>query len=215
MSDEFEASPVLDEVIFRVLDGSGSESDYAMVAARVHSLARSLSRSGADADEAASVVLERLVQRSRRSRRDQVSSAALINYPYAFLRTMVKNAIADQWRQTFRTAALTDPDDLITQQDASVVGKPLSSDDDAIVRLIDTAASIQLVQAALRLARTKGDSTAFRVAVSFMNRAAEQGRPPSNRAIAEDLKLSHVGVAKALTRYREYLLQVGLMPEDV
>jgi len=77
--------------------------------------------------------------------------------------------------------------------------------DDEVAAAIDRAATAHLVRGALERARSAGDVTAFRVATCLLDEAERSGVRPSNRRVAEQLGLSHTGVAKALLRFRSYL----------
>lgn len=127
-------------------------------------------------------------------------AAERLEKPAAYVVTMALNRARDHFRarQSLETSELSiEPAtlaELIAVDEGTDVGTSLSS-----------AATIRLVQDSLALAKDKGDSTAFRVAVCFLDNADLDGKTPTNRSVARQLGMSHTGVADALQRFRGYV----------
>jgi RNA polymerase sigma factor (sigma-70 family) len=140
-----------------------------------------------DADDLAQDLLVRLLEQSRSGR------AAEIQRPGAFLWVVARNAAMDRVRRARRAP---EPSDAPETQ---------PSDDDAIARLLDRAASSAAVTAALRAAVAAEDHVVVRVVAAWLDRAGELGEPPTSREIAPLAGVSHTTVNHALARFRAYL----------
>lgn len=143
-----------------------------------------------DAEDVASEVLMKYLQLRDENRIDPARN------PQAYLFVLAHRAALDHLRASGREVLVPTTPDNFDQLAPSA--------DEVSALAMDRRASIAAVQAALELARKNGDSTAFKVAVCFLDRASV-GEEPSNREIAKELKISHLAVGRALDRFRKYL----------
>ena len=82
------------------------------------------------------------------------------------------------------------------------------SDDDAAAAALYRRADSAAVRSALFSAYIAKDLTVVRVVTYLLDELQETGTMPSNRKAADELELSHTGVAKARERFRKYLDQL-------
>lgn len=189
----------LDIAIIRTLDGTATDNQIQLVLEHVRRIIQRLAISNPDVRaDAASNVVYRMLQRSSTDR-NASTLASSIKFPRSYLAAIVRNEVNSIYRSKHRELSEpVDPSQLPEVQTSAL-------DDDAIIRLIDVDATGTIIEQALRTARKRKDDTAFKVATSFLDIASREGRSPSNREIGRELSLSHVGVAKALQRFRDYL----------
>lgn len=105
----------------------------------------------------------------------------------------------DKWRRLHRRQEREEP------VDQAILAEVLISDDDIAARFeqSETARSMVL---ALQRVRKAEDHMTFRVVTAALDETEAEGRPPSNRKLAERLGLSHTSVNAAMKRFRTYYL---------
>ncbi|MDX5970198.1 sigma factor [Rhodococcus opacus] len=121
--------------------------------------------------------------------------------PYGYLQSIIRTTVIDRHRRDSRLARY---EETLDPARLSFVLGDRNIDDP-----FHDSGTIHLVQAALSRAVEAKDYTAFRVAVCFLDKSESDGRTPSNRAIADELQVSHTGVAKALKRFRDYVIEIS------
>jgi RNA polymerase sigma factor (sigma-70 family) len=153
-------------------------------------LRRWLSRD--EVDDVIADVLLRVFDASHRGR------LPVAGNPVGYLLVMARNAAISHLRRTSREVSAQLVDLIHT-----------SASDDDLARGLECQADAEAVRQALRAAVAAGDQTVVRVVTYVLDHLAELGTMPSNRVVANELGLSHTGVAKALTRFREHLVAAG------
>jgi DNA-directed RNA polymerase specialized sigma24 family protein len=135
---------------------------------------------------------------------ERVKGAGEIESPGRWLFVVARNKAADVTREVVRTAPAEDP--------LADVEQP--AEDPNIAALIDALADKALVHAAKRLARERGDRTALRVVVTWLElySRADESVAPTLRQLGEEADISHQGASDALARFRGYLEEVGADP---
>jgi RNA polymerase sigma factor (sigma-70 family) len=118
-----------------------------------------------------------------------------IRNPAAYLTWLARNRALDRLRRRdFEKAA-----DFEEAVDASRGG-----DDERIAALFDRAASSAAIEHALRTALDAQDELAVRVVTVWLDIAAEVGKAPSSRQVAQRTGVSHTSVNQSLRRFRTY-----------
>jgi RNA polymerase sigma factor (sigma-70 family) len=118
-----------------------------------------------------------------------------IRNPAAYLTWLARNRALDRLRRRdFEKAA-----DFEEAVDASRGG-----DDERIAALFDRAASTAAIEHALRTALDAQDELAVRVVTVWLDIAAEVGKAPSSRQVAQRTGVSHTSVNQSLRRFRTY-----------
>jgi DNA-directed RNA polymerase specialized sigma24 family protein len=170
-----------------VTGGQVSGDVYQTASKTLRRYVERLGARGADAEEIAADVLSDLF----------VHPPASVEHPTAFLFWKARNRVYDRARvQKRRPEVLLD----------TLASGFYSSEDDAIARLLDQAATAAELEDALRAANAVHDSLAADVALTWIKLARESGAAPSEREIARVIGVSHPTIGKALTRLREYIL---------
>ena len=141
-----------------------------------------------EAEDIADAVLTRILAAGR--------TANEVSHPTNYLLRAARNAYIDRLRQQHRVQPV-DP--------ASLRYRSEQTDDDALLELLDQRLKLQEVQAALKLASSKGDITCLHVVQTWLNLAAERDKAPASRDVANQLGVAHTTVQRALTRFREYV----------
>lgn len=115
-----------------------------------------------------------------------------IDNPGAWLMGVARNMSIDRTQRLVRTTPTED-----VQDDGE--------GDTGAAALLDALAQKDWIWSALRLAREEGDTTAFRVVVSWLDINECDGKPPSSRAVGARAEVSHQAVLDALKRFGGYL----------
>jgi DNA-directed RNA polymerase specialized sigma24 family protein len=147
-----------------------------------------LRMSDADAADASQEAVIALLERTLDPSGDPVRN------PAAFLTWLTRNRAIDRLRAQTRQSL--EPPETLTAR--------MGSDDEAIARLFDRAASTERVEAALRVALEQGDALAVRVVTTWLDAAEASGQPPTSREVAAGAGVSHTSVNQALRRFRSY-----------
>lgn len=147
--------------------------------------------SEADAQDAANETIERLL--SHRDRLAVLPADRLV--PYAI--RVVRNVHADRWRSRRRELPLS-----THGEDQSREG---ASDDDAVLSMLDRAASLETVRRVLLRLGAADDHGAVSVLLAWLDLAQRQGAPPTSREVGTAVGMSHTAVSRALKRARHLL----------
>jgi len=87
------------------------------------------------------------------------------------------------------------------------VGVELALTDEAAAARLDRLATVAVLRQAMAQARDDRDATVVRVATYLLDEIQCTGAAPSHRRTAAALGLSHAGVAKAVRRLRDYIIE--------
>lgn len=144
-----------------------------------------------DAYESSDEALERLLSRASGGRGPTPDEAL----PY-LLRT-ARNVQVDSFRRRRETPGI----DVGAYEGAAV-------EDRDVLRLLDQAATLSTVRAALAHSKRLGDLRTIHVVSAWLDLAQEMERAPSSRDVGQELGVAHTTVQSALTRFKQYLLAV-------
>jgi DNA-directed RNA polymerase specialized sigma24 family protein len=188
--------PDFDASVQRLLDsatGADSETsaDSRDVLVVTSSLARLLvarHRDLRDPDDTASEAVARFVEAAHAGRLETQAR------PAAYLTRIALNAAVDRLRQEGRVDVV-----------AEVESDEAASDEEAIVRLLDSEATCQRVSDGISEANQAEDHVVVLVVTHWIDLAQSLSRAPTTREVAALAGLSHFTVAAALRRFRGYL----------
>jgi DNA-directed RNA polymerase specialized sigma24 family protein len=173
--------------------------DYHLVLRTLTRFAQSYGRlSGPDAEEVAADTLSEAFARA--------SGRGGIRQPSPYLFWTVRNRIRDRYR---RAKTLDETEYLVESLEHTPGAEAYSSEDEAIVRLLDRGATAELVEDALRAAAAADDRLLIRVATVWLELAETLGRPPRSREVAPEAGVSHTSVNQALRRLRGFFPAQG------
>jgi hypothetical protein len=123
---------------------------------------------------------------------EALTAGRTIDNPGAWLLGVARNMAIDSTQSLLRATPTEDvQDDGETETNAAALLEALGQND--------------WIWSALRLAREEGDTTVFRVVVSWLDINECDGKPPSSRAVGDRAEVSHQGVLDALKRFGRYL----------
>jgi hypothetical protein len=198
VSDEhpdFDAS--VEELLVVLVDGEGrGELGSGDVAAITLGLSRFLAARFPglrDPDDAASEALTRFVEAAHEGRVDRALR------PAAYLTRIARNAAIDRLRHEAFVDVVAEP-----VAAGTATASPMA-DEDAIVRLLDSDATCELVSEGIGAANRAGDHTVVRIVTWWVDMAQSLSRAPTSREVGIRAGVSHTTVREALTRFRGYL----------
>jgi len=148
-----------------------------------------------DAEEAAAAALSRFVVAAQEGRVNRQQGMG-------YLMRIARNEAVDVLRSGYRRReSLAGGVTLETHPHAE------HPSDDNVARSFSDHTNAAAIRSAFATAVAKKDATAVRVVTYVLDRIYETGTPPSNRHVGDALGVSHTGVAKALSRFRAYLVE--------
>jgi DNA-directed RNA polymerase specialized sigma24 family protein len=178
------------EAVAQVVEGARAGGEIAPDAVDVvlNSLTTTVVRHGVDADEASDIAAEAVTRLLELVDRDEIDARG-----GAGLVTVIAQRLAiDRRRRLGRHAA---PERMVEQ----------GAEDDRIVALLERGADAASVARGLRAAFDAGDLEVVRIIRLWLDLAETIGRAPSTRESAESFGVSHMSVARALQRFRQFL----------
>jgi hypothetical protein len=141
-----------------------------------------------DPDDASSEAVARFVEAAQAQRIDARAN------PAAYLTRIAVNAAIDRLRRDGREELVAEPSAL----------EP-ATDEEAIVRLLDSQATRQLISEGVDVANQAGDHTVVLIITHWIDMAQRLSRAPTSREIEDRTGVSHSAVLAALARFRGYL----------
>ncbi len=199
--DEYSPRTAFDHAAARLVFAIVSRSEEAIASDDYRVVVSTLTvfaqRFGLSRDEAEEIAAETVAETFLRT----TAHDRQVSQPAAYLFWTTRNRVIDRRRRArVREHAEMSVDDV-----ERVSHHYFSAEDDAITRLLDRHASVELVQDALRAASAAGDHLLVRIVTTWLNVAAELGHAPSSREVAPRAEVSHTSVNQALRRLRDYL----------
>ena len=205
--DEYAVATPFDRAAVRLVsaieaDGCAAidSEDYALVLTTLSRFAAGFGLSHVDAEEAAAETLAEIFVRSTDP------STGPVRHPAGFLFWTTRNRVFDRYRRARlrEEAELRDENKIRGDEFAS---RYYSREDDAVVGLLDRAATAAWVEDALRAASAANDGMVVRVVTSWLELAETLGHAPTSREVAPVAAVSHTSVSQALRRVRSYFPQ--------
>lgn len=169
--------------------------DYQLVLATLSRFALGFGLSRSDAEELAAEALAEVFVRSTDESKDP------IRQPVGYLFWTTRNRVFDRHRR----ARARDETELRSDESGGGLGvRYYSQEDDALVRLLDSDASADQLDDALRAAAAADDMLVVRVVAAWLELAEELDKAPTSREVGPKVGVSHTSVNQALRRLRTY-----------